>query len=474
MVLRWHLSHNTVCSSRPSLPIEWSKVQIAWLPKPNKSPTAPANLRTIGLMGGDTKACLQILKFHADPYVQQALGSVPQYAYRAQASTADPLLRASLRCNDLRNLLAACNDDLTARLAGQQCAPVVGGMMASLDLSKAFDSITHSEMYESFLATGMPTSLAGFLLQIHMQTELHIVHKGYKHVISMGKGLRQGCSIAPMIYAAWTCRRCQQLEQRLGTGWPSKHLSMYADDKHGFWTIRSINDLSEAPRQLGLLINTITELGMKVNGAKSKVVLALKGRIHMKLLKRCTKYWRGQNCLIVNSPAGTMYISIQTSLEYFGVKLSYGRFEVQAAQHRVQQAHAVFNQLKAPLRVNGPLSRKHRLRLYKACVMPSLLYGLATVGCTVETIKLLSSTISRHLRKALRIYERGINPFSNRRALISGMILVGVLKHSKPPYNWIQAAPHNCGYVKAIGPSTYFSNFAEWWKWVSHELVHRS
>ncbi|CAE7938670.1 Pol, partial [Symbiodinium necroappetens] len=278
-----------------------------------------------------------------------------------------------------------------------------------------------------------------------MQTELHIVHKGYHHVVHMGKGLRQGCSIAPMIYAAWTCRLCQQLEQRLGAGWPGKHLSVYADDKHGYWTIRSINDLTEARRQLGLLIHTITELGMKVNGAKSRVVLVLKGRLHAQLMKRCTKYWKGHTCLIVNSPAGTMYIPVQPNLEYLGVKLSYGRFEVQAAQHRVQQAHAVFNQLKAPLRINGPLSRRHRLRLYKACVMPSLLYGLVSVGCNMETVKLLSSTISRHLRKVLRIHEKGV---SNQAVLQQDVL-------------------HNCGYVRALEPSTYFSNFKECKKWVN-------
>ena len=41
--------------------------------------------------------------------------------------------------------------------------------------------------------------------------------------------------------------------------------------------------------------------------------------------------------------------------------------------------------------------------------MPSLLYGLVSVGCTLETVKLLSSTISRHLRKVLRIHEHGVS-----------------------------------------------------------------
>ena len=97
-----------------SVPIQWTHVQLAWVPKPNnRSPTSNANLRTIGLMGADTKAFLQILKHHADFYVQRALRDVPQYAYRSKASTADALLRASMHCEEVRCLLEACRDDLT-------------------------------------------------------------------------------------------------------------------------------------------------------------------------------------------------------------------------------------------------------------------------------------------------------------------------------------------------------------------------
>ena len=85
----------TVAHSEPSLPTEWSQVQLAWLPKPNKSTASPAGLRTIGLMGADTKAFIHILKQKANVYVQQALQDSPQYAYRKHTSTLNALLRAS-------------------------------------------------------------------------------------------------------------------------------------------------------------------------------------------------------------------------------------------------------------------------------------------------------------------------------------------------------------------------------------------
>ena len=51
------LSH----TSQPSLHPSWSEAQLAWLAKQRKAPTAPGNLRTIGLLAPDAKAFLIIL-----------------------------------------------------------------------------------------------------------------------------------------------------------------------------------------------------------------------------------------------------------------------------------------------------------------------------------------------------------------------------------------------------------------------------
>ena len=98
------IASDTVCSLTPSIPDHWAKVQLAWIPKPNKSPTSPANLRTIGLMGADTKAFLQILKHHADYYVQQMLFSARACTvkkfdvfWRLAGMTLHPDLQASRR-----------------------------------------------------------------------------------------------------------------------------------------------------------------------------------------------------------------------------------------------------------------------------------------------------------------------------------------------------------------------------------------
>ncbi|CAE7939773.1 Pol, partial [Symbiodinium necroappetens] len=297
----------------------------------------------------------------------EILQDVPQYAYRAQASTADPLLRASQHCQQVRKMLDGCLDDRTSRLLQQKQPLLLGGMMVSLDLSKAFDSLTHEEMYLALTDTGMPTNLANVLVRIHIETKLHIVHKGHQQTVGMGRGLRQGCGVAPMIYAAWTCRLCKQLTQELGQGWPQQHVSIYADDKHGFWQLRCPADLDKARRELGRLIHIITRLGMTVNSSKSRIVIALKGKLHLKKMHQITKQWNGQQCLMIPYEGSTLYIPVHSTLEYLGMRLGYGKFEVQAAQHRVQQAHVAFNQLKvlqrAGIDVYADLSKRMEAQL---------------------------------------------------------------------------------------------------------------
>ena len=86
---------NALSNENAQLPSGWSEVHLAWLPKPGQAPTGPEQLRTIGLMGADSKAFLMILKAKDVLWIQSALNSIPQYAYRSLASTSDPLLRGS-------------------------------------------------------------------------------------------------------------------------------------------------------------------------------------------------------------------------------------------------------------------------------------------------------------------------------------------------------------------------------------------
>ena len=383
-------------------------------PKPSKPPTEASHLRTIGLMTPDCKAFLIILKKHANPFVQARMSMYPQYAYRQGASTSDPILRASLHCNQVRKDLANCATDLTSKILYKAQPELCGGIMASLDLRKAFDSLPYLEMHLALLETGMPCELASIIMDVRISTTLHIRHGGECGYTDMTRGLRQGCPIAPMVYAAWTCRVCRLLNQALGKHWTSEHMSMYADDKHTFWRINSVSSFRRALMQLEVVILTLREARMEVNVGKSAAVIALKGTHAQRVIHTHTRTWNGVQCLVMHQRDQSTYIPLAEHLPYLGVVLSYKQYELQTAQARCSRADQLFGSLRRLLRTRSLLSVAQRLRIYKACVSPALHYGILAVGVNQAALKLLLSTHAQHLRKLLRIHEHGV---TNRQVL---------------------------------------------------------
>eukprot|EP00439_Symbiodinium_sp_Y106_P059485 s400_g8.t1 len=162
--------------------------------------------------------------------------------------------------------------------------------MVSLDLSNAFDKLRYTEMYVSLQETGMPEELSRLLMQVHVQSKLRIIHNGKHGYTTMKRGLRQGCGVAPTIYACWTIRLCRMLNEINGETWVQYHSSIFADDKHYFWEIHNTQDLETAITQLKATISLIHTLGMQINFQKSVAVISVKGRRAYQALRKHTSW----------------------------------------------------------------------------------------------------------------------------------------------------------------------------------------
>ena len=358
-------------------------------------------------MAPDCKAFLHILKEHADPYVQAVMQGFPQYAYRQGTSTYDPILRASAHCHKVRSILELHRGDLTSKLLHQNEAELKGGLMCSLDLSKAFDMIDHEVLHKSLLATNMPRNLASLLVEMHARTVLTIQHGGKTECVAMSRGLRQGCPLAPMLYSAWVCHFCQELDNLIDPQFTSTHVSIFADDKHLFWEIHSRQHMQKAIQQLRNVISVLVKRGMQVSFQKSAVVYAMRGRLAEEMVGLHTGWHKGARCFKLRIGSQMLHLPIHDRLTYLGVVLSYGAFEMQTVQHRIAKASKSFGMLSKTLRVNGVLSICQRLRVYRACIWTSLAYGVTAVGFTAGSLKQILSTVYVQLRKVLRMHEKG-------------------------------------------------------------------
>ena len=258
----------------------------------------------------------------------------------------------------------------------------------------------------------MPEYLVNLIVHVHANSVSEIVYGEHTSDVKMGQGLRQGCPIAPLVYAAWTSRLCKLLNERLGRNWSQSTLTIFADDKFLCWTIGSERDLEQAVREVGVVLATLRELGMKVSNSKSEAVLAVKGNEADAARKRFVVKWNGEMCLRVGKSTNTANIPIKSELAYLGVQLSYGSYELQSAKHRCKLAKVAFSRLHRVLRTGAVLSKAAKLRIYRACVWPVLAYGLPGLGLDARAMDSVCSTAAMHLRKILRLYQHGISNMS--------------------------------------------------------------
>ena len=202
-----------------------------------------------------------------------------------------------------------------------------GGLLVSLDMSKAFDSVPHQELFLAMREANVEENIARLVMQVHMQTVCWVRHAGHEGSFGMSRGLHQGCPVAPILYAAWSSRMCRQLRGRLGDRWCSSRLSMFADDILGFWEITSVLSLRKAKSELRILLQTLRDAGMTINADKSAALLGLSGMKNSRALKERTEMVKQVQHLKVEGMEGTTFIPLVEVLPYLGTRLSYGQFE---------------------------------------------------------------------------------------------------------------------------------------------------
>ena len=284
--------------------------------------------------------------------------------------------------------------------------------MVSFDLRKAFDALPHAEIWVSLLEAGVDEALAATLVQVHIQTRCSIVHGGDTAEITMSRGLRQGCPVAPIIFAAWTARFFRLLRERaasIPTGGHEGQYSMFADDLHASWILTEAAGFSRVLRRILIIIDLLSSLGMSVNFQKSLVVLRLRGDAVAKTCRSALVWQDGAQHLRLRSGSRDVLLPILLAIPYLGAQLSYDNFELQTCKTRAQAAQQRFLELGRVLRSRSSLSTSHRLRLYLATVWPSLMYAIPYVGVNSEVFRLVVSTVSGHLRKILRVHEEGVS-----------------------------------------------------------------
>ena len=373
------------------------------IPKPNKPPVHPRALRPLALQEPVGKAVIGILASKVQTALMPDLTAWPIWSYLPMRSTQDALLRVAQHCCQTRSLLVAQRSTPASRAQGLKSHKVAGGLCIFLDIERAFDMVSRPQLFSKLQAFGIPPPIAKLLTLWHQETGYYLYTQGADEHIAVGRGLRQGCKAAPILWNLLLLIFMSELNMRVSPQWIHDCLNFYADDGQMGGTFCSQIELQQLMTNICITLHLLQELGMTINSAKCTALLAMKGSTHRALKAQLTAKRDGKAWIKLHSPdLPVFWIPLANHAKYLGVIMTYGQLEDRTLNHRIQLSNIAFGRLGRWLKGKRGLPFKHRLRLWTTCVYPILSYGICSVGFTQMGLNRFQQHMHGMLRQLLQ------------------------------------------------------------------------
>ena len=182
----------------------------------------------------------------------------------------------------------------------------------------------------------------------------------------------------------------------------------------------SIHGLEVGLSHIGALFTVLGRLGMTISHSKSKAILTCKGKGAESLKRRFIKNTKSGRVLRFHHAQETIDIPLVENFVYPGAVVSYGSFEDQTLEHRLQIGKANFWRLHKILSRRHSLGRGNRFRIWRACVHTASVYGLTACGLTLkgarkltqETLKQIRLVLGDHVYMTCRSHEEVLDKWS--------------------------------------------------------------
>ena len=372
------------------MPSGWHSSHVALLPKPGKPPTSPSNLRSISLLPAIPKLLARIAAHRLRPYLLAAVEYIPQFAYLSNRQTSDSLDRVLTHCQQVRNKVSANRFN---PFSTQNRIKFTGGMQLSLDLAKAFDRMPRHLLLMALERISLPEDLISLILYIHDNAVMRFQRGEEEVLVRAGSGIRQGCRLAPLLWASFTILIFDKFTHYLSLN----QITGFADDLHVKWDIDEPRHFRNACAQVGYVISDLREMGMQVSTDKTVILLALAGQAYNKITGPYIQKRKKDRYLKIVISTGPTQLPIKTSHKYLGVVISYQHFERLSMQYRLQQSWQAFHRLSSFL-CSKKIPLNKRLQLWKTCVQSIARYGLDSVGLDEVSANKYRSHVARQLR----------------------------------------------------------------------------
>ena len=371
-------------------PAAWHETHTVLIPKPGKPPNTPSNLRPISLLPAIPKMLARVAADRLKPFLEEAAFNMPQFAYLTKRQTLDAIDRVAAHCVNIRVRVA---ENRYHPFRTRARAAFTGGMQLSLDMAKAFDRMPRALLLRSLERIHAPEDLIILIMFTHENACMKFQRNQHSQVITTGSGIRQGCGLAPLLWAAYSLLLFSTLLRYLHVD----QLTGFADDLHMHWSFDQPRQFKNACAQVGFILRDLRQAGMQVSSDKTVILLALSGQSHGPEIKPFFRKTKSGRCLKVHDGLHEVLLPIKQQHSYLGVIISYQHFERATMKHRLHLSWQAFHRLRTFL-CTKKLELGQRLRLWRACVLSIATYGLTSIGLHEASASKLRSHVYKQLR----------------------------------------------------------------------------
>lgn len=228
--------------------------------------------------------------------------------------------------------------------------------IATLDLRKAFDSVTHKTIIDTITELGFPKHFINYIDALYTDSKTMLQYNSRNTLLRVNQGVLQGDPLSPLLFNAVMDRAIKMIPTEIGYRINGKLFNMvaYADDVIAIASTRE--GLQES---INTLTQTFSSFGLKINIEKSSTLsLVPSGR------EKKTKIITESLFNVDNTPLNA--IGILDTWKYLGI-----RFTGSITSEHEFDLVTDLNKIS-----NAPLKPQQRLKILCNALIPKHLHTL--------------------------------------------------------------------------------------------------
>ena len=374
------------------LPQDFKDASIVHLYKKKGNRQSCDNHRGISLLSIAGKILARILLNRLNTHLERGHLPESQCGFRANRGTVDMIF--------------------AARQLQEKCMEKRADLYTTfVDLTKAFDTVSREGLWRIMAKFGCPDLFISIVRQFHDGMMVSVRDNGeYSDEFAVTNGVKQGCVLAPtlfsMMFSAMLIDAYKDtsygvdVRYRYDGGGLYNQARLKAKTKVNSFSARdflfaddcALNACSEADMQasMDLFSNACTNFGLTISTAKTEVLYQpAPGSEYVPPKIRCND----------------KLLPTTEAFIYLGSTLSRQANIDKEIARRLAKASISFGGLRAKVWEKSGISTATKLKVYKAVVLPSLLYGCETWTIYARHAKKLNSFHMRCLRSIMRIRQ---------------------------------------------------------------------